>query len=78
MVRKKVRPQSCRPVVEAFVPNDKTNLAPYGVLHLVSLALLVVRVMPIDWPGLSWPLFRPLIKCGQQSLAVSVPPDCLS
>lgn len=57
-------------VVEAFFPNDKTNLAPYRVLHLASLTLLVVRFMPIDWPGLSWPLFRPLIKCGQQSLAV--------
>ena len=30
-------------VVEAFVPNDKTNLAPYRVLHLASLTLLVVR-----------------------------------
>ena len=26
--------------------------------------------MPRDWPGLEWPIFRPLIKCGQQSLAV--------
>jgi hypothetical protein len=57
-------------LVEAFVPNDKTNLAPYRVLHLASLTLLVVRFVPIDWPGLSWPQFRPLIKCGQQSLAV--------
>ena len=56
--------------VQAFVPNDKTNLAPYRVLHLASLALLVVRFMPLDWPGLNWPLFRPMIKCGQQSLAV--------
>jgi len=55
---------------EAFIPNDKTNLAPYRVLHLASLTLLVVRFVPIDWPGLRWPLFRPLIKCGQQSLAV--------
>ena len=57
-------------VMEAFVPNDKTNLAPYRVLHLASLTLLVVRFMPIDWSGLNWPVFRPLIKCGQQSLAV--------
>lgn len=57
-------------VMEAFVPNDKTNLAPYRVLHLASLTLLVVRFMPSDWFGLNWPLFRPLIKCGQQSLAV--------
>jgi hypothetical protein len=55
---------------EAFNPNDKTNLAPYRVVHLVCLILLVVRLIPIDWPGLRWPIFRPLIKCGQQSLEV--------
>jgi hypothetical protein len=58
------------PVLEVFLPNDKTNLAPWRVLHLASLTLLIVRFVPIDWPGLTWPLFRPLIKCGQQSLAV--------
>jgi hypothetical protein len=55
---------------EAFNPNDKTNLAPYRVVHLASLVLLVVRLIPLDWPGLAWPIFRPLIKCGQQSLEV--------
>lgn len=55
---------------EAFSPNDKTNLAPYRVVHLLILALLVVRFIPIDWSGLAAPVFRPLIKCGQQSLEV--------
>ncbi len=55
---------------ETFNPNDKTNLAPYRVAHLGSLVLLVVRFVPINWPGLGWPIFRPLIKCGQQSLEV--------
>jgi hypothetical protein len=55
---------------EAFNPNDKTNLAPYRVAHLAVLVLLAVRLIPIDWPGLDWPIFRPLIKCGQQSLEV--------
>jgi hypothetical protein len=55
---------------EAFNPNDKTNLAPYRVVHLAILVLLAVRLIPIDWPGLDWPVFRPLIKCGQQSLEV--------
>jgi hypothetical protein len=55
---------------EVFNPNDKTNLAPYRVVHLASLVLLVVRLIPVDWPGLGWPIFRPLIKCGQQSLEV--------
>jgi len=55
---------------EAFNPNDKTNLAPYRVVHLACLILLVVRLVPVDWPGLRRPIFRPLIKCGQQSLEV--------
>lgn len=55
---------------EAFNPNDKTNLAPYRVLHLACLIVLVVRLVPVDWPGLRWPVFEPLIKCGQQSLEV--------
>ena len=54
----------------AFRPNDKTNLAPYRILHLLALALLVVRFIPFDWSGLGWPVFRPVIKCGQQSLEV--------
>jgi hypothetical protein len=55
---------------EAFSPNDKTNLAPYRVVHLGMLVLLVVRFIPINWPGLEMPMFRPLVKCGQQSLEV--------
>jgi hypothetical protein len=51
-------------------PNDKTNLAPYRVLHFVVLALLVARFLPKDWKGLQSWIFDPLIKCGQQSLRV--------
>ncbi len=53
-----------------FIPNDKTNLAPYRVIHLASLTLIVVSLIPIDWPGLKWPIFKPLIRCGEQSLPV--------
>jgi hypothetical protein len=55
---------------DAFNPNDKTNLAPYRVLHFIVIALLVIRFMPRDWKGLKSPIFDPLIKCGQQSLRV--------
>jgi hypothetical protein len=55
---------------DAFIPNDKINLAPYRVVHFVVVAFLTTRLMPRNWPGLEWPVFRPLIKCGQQSLAV--------
>jgi len=54
----------------AFNPNDRVNLAPYRVLHLLAAVFIVTRFMPKDWPGLEWRIFRPLIICGQQSLAV--------
>ena len=55
---------------DAFNPNDKTNLAPYRVLHFVIIAFFVTRFVSKDWRGLEWRIFEPIIKCGQQSLAV--------
>lgn len=55
---------------DAFNPNDKTYLAPYRVLHFVIIAFFVTRFVPKDWPGLEWKIFEPVVKCGQQSLAV--------
>ena len=57
-------------LVDAFNPNDKTNLAPYRVLHFIVTAYLAARFVPKHWRGLQWPMFRPLIACGEQSLAV--------
>lgn len=57
-------------VYEYFVPNDKTNLAPYRLVHFIVFAFLIVRLIPRDWRGLEWKGFRPAIKCGQQSLEV--------
>ena len=57
-------------LVGAFNPNDKTNLAPYRLLHFVVIAFLVTRFVRKDWPGLEWKIFDPLVKCGQQSLQV--------
>ena len=34
------------------------------------MCIFIARFIPRDWPGLQWPAFRPLIKCGQQSLEV--------
>jgi hypothetical protein len=56
--------------VGIFNPNDKTNLAPYRFLHFIVIAALVIRFIPRDWPGLEWPVFKPAILCGQQSLEV--------
>ncbi len=57
-------------LVSAFNPNDKTNLAPYRVVHFVVIAILVARFVPIDRPGLKSRWLRPLIVCGQRSLEV--------
>lgn len=54
-------------VLEWFVPNDKTNLAPYRVLHFLALGVIVVRLVPADWSGLRSAALRPLIVCGQRS-----------
>ena len=59
-----------RPFFDAFNPNDKTNLAPYRILHFIVIALLVTRFVTPRWSGLEWRIFRPIITCGQQSLAV--------
>jgi hypothetical protein len=53
-----------------FDPNDKTNLAPYRVVHLIALAIVVTRFLPQDSPILKWRSLAPLIKCGQNSLPV--------
>jgi hypothetical protein len=55
---------------KAFNPNDKTNLAPYRVVHFLILAALVTRFIPRDWKWLEWRGFEPAIACGQQSLEV--------
>lgn len=57
-------------VLEWFVPNDKTNLAPYRVLHFLALSVIVVRFIPADWSGLRSAVLRPLVVCGQRSLEV--------
>jgi hypothetical protein len=55
---------------DAFIPNDKANLAPYRLLHFIVVGLFVTRLVSRDWRGLNWPVFKPIILCGQQSLAV--------
>ena len=55
---------------DAFNPNDRINLAPYRALHFIVAMFVVTRFVSKDWPGLEWRIFRPLIVCGEQSIAV--------
>jgi len=56
-------------ILQPFDPNDK-NLAPYRVVHLMALAVVVTRFLAADSPILQWRALAPLIKCGQNSLQV--------
>jgi hypothetical protein len=56
-------------LIGAFVPNDKENLAPYRVLHLLALAFLFTRAVPNDSPWLGWKALRPVLICGEEWLA---------
>ena len=53
-----------------FNPNDKTNMAPYRVIHFIIIAFMITRFMPRDWIGLEAPIMQPAIMCGQHSLEV--------
>jgi len=55
---------------EPFDPNDKTNLAPYRIVHLIAIAIVVTRFLPAYSPVLRWRPLTPLIRCGQNSLQV--------
>lgn len=57
-------------LVALYVPNDKTNLAPYRIVHFLSLALIVARLLPLDAPVLKHRVLRPAVICGERSLEV--------
>jgi hypothetical protein len=57
-------------LVALYVPNDKTNLAPYRIAHFLSLALIVARLIPSNAPVLKLRFLRPAVICGERSLEV--------
>ncbi|MBR1230335.1 MULTISPECIES: OpgC domain-containing protein [unclassified Bradyrhizobium] len=57
-------------VLDFFLPNEKENLAPYRVLHFLTLAFLFSFAVPRDWHGFQRPALRPIVKCGEEWLPV--------
>jgi hypothetical protein len=58
------------PVLDAFLPNDKENIAPYRVLHFLAMALLFTWLVPRNWHGFQWRALQPIMKCGEEWLPV--------
>lgn len=57
-------------LAEVFIPNDKTNLAPYRIVHFLALALVVAHLVPRGATFLKSPLLWPALICGKRSLEV--------
>jgi hypothetical protein len=55
---------------DSIYPIDKANLAMLRFWHFIALAVLAVRLLPRDWPGLRSRLLEPVILCGQHSLEI--------
>jgi hypothetical protein len=55
---------------EWMYPIDKTNLDVLRFLHFSALAAVTVYFVPSNWPGLTSPLLKPAILCGQHSLEI--------
>jgi hypothetical protein len=64
---------------EALVPQtlakllyevDKSDLDPLRLLHFFALAILAVWLVPRNWRGLTTPVMRAAIRCGENSLAI--------
>jgi hypothetical protein len=55
---------------DTFLADHKETLAPFRVIHFLALAFLFAHMIPRDWSGFRWPALQPVIKCGQEWLAV--------
>jgi hypothetical protein len=60
-------PQS---MAKLIYPIDKTDLDPLRLLHFLAIAILVARFVPSDWRGLTTPVLRGAVRCGENSLEI--------
>ncbi|HWL74628.1 MAG TPA: OpgC domain-containing protein, partial [Burkholderiaceae bacterium] len=62
------------PVPQALLtllyPMDKSNLDPLRLLHFLAIAVLATWLVPHNWRGLTTPVMRGAIRCGQNSLPI--------
>ncbi|KWV49874.1 hypothetical protein AS156_15220 [Bradyrhizobium macuxiense] len=56
--------------VNTFLPNEQENVEPYRILHFLALTFLFTLLVPRDWRHLHSHVLQPIIKCGEEWLAV--------
>lgn len=57
-------------LLKLFYPMDKSNLAPFRLLHFLALAVLAVWFVPPNRRGLTTTVMRGAILCGKNSLPI--------
>jgi len=55
---------------QSLYPLDKSNLDPLRLLHFMAVAVLAAWLVPRNWRGLTTPVMRGAIRCGQNSLPI--------
>ena len=57
-------------MAKLLYPMDKSNLDPLRLLHFLAVAVLAAWLVPRNWRGLTTPVMRGAIRCGQNSLPI--------
>src|SRR5438477_771579 len=57
-------------LAKLLYPLNKSDLDPLRILHFFALAILAVWLVPRNWQGLTTPVMRAAIRCGENSLAI--------
>ena len=57
-------------LAKLLYPLDKSNLHPLRLLHFLAIAVLAAWFVPRNWRGLTTPVMRGAIRCGQNSLPI--------
>jgi hypothetical protein len=56
-------------LLNAFLPNDKENLALFRIVHFLALALVFTSLVSRDGPQLRATVLQPVVKCGEEWLS---------
>ena len=59
-----------QPIADIIYPISKTDLSPLRLAHFLALAVVIVKMIPVDLPVLHSRVLYPMILCGQNSLEV--------
>ena len=67
---RELQPLVPKELSDLIYPIYKSHLAPVRLLHFLSMAVVISRVTPLDWRGLTNPWMLAIIRCGENSLSI--------